>query len=476
MSKQEFSVAVLGATGAVGEALIEILEEREFPVSDLHLLASERSAGKRIQFRGKHLKVGNVEEFDFSAVDIGLFSAGGSVSEKYAPVAAETGCVVIDNTSKFRYEDDIPLIVPEVNSKVLDDYELPGIIANPNCSTIQMLVALKPLHDEFVIERIDVSTFQAVSGTGKKATEELMNQIDAYEGNTEIKSSIYAKPIANNVLPHCDVFEENRYTKEENKLVKETHKILDPNIQVAATCARVPVLNGHSESVHIKTKRPISEDLAIKLLQKATVMEPENDEIFHSLALAYMSKNENKKAVGSMKKALNLNPKKDTYYFELGALMEKSGDFKGAIANMRQAIEINPLHSNAHNFLGYIYALEGRDLDRALEHLTKALTIQPRNGYFLDSLGWIYFKKGDSEKALTQIQKALIYTDPDPVLYDHLGDILFSLKNYDEAKGAWKNSRSLTLHQKGDLGGEMPNPQTLQEKIEKAKKLIQQSF
>ena len=217
-------------------------------------------------------------------------------------------------------------------------------------------------------------------------------------------------------------------------------------------------------------------DLAIKLLQKATAMEPENDEIFHSLALAYMSKNENIKAVGSMKKALSLNPKKDTYYFELGALMEKSGDFKGAIANMRQAIEINPLHSNAHNFLGYIYALEGRDLDRALEHLTKALTIQPRNGYFLDSLGWIYFKKGDSEKALTQIQKALIYTEPDPVLYDHLGDILFSLKNYDEAKGAWKNSRSLTLHQKGDLGGEMPNPQTLQEKIERAKKLIQQSY
>ena len=156
--------------------------------------------------------------------------------------------------------------------------------------------------------------------------------------------------------------------------------------------------------------------------------------------------------------------------------MEKAGDFKGAIENMRQAIEINPLHSNAHNFLGYIYALEGRDLDRALEHLKKALTIQPRNGYFLDSLGWIYFKKGDSEKALTQIQKALIYTDPDPVLYDHLGDILFSLKNYDEATGAWKNSHSLTLHNKDDLGGEMPNPQTLQDKIEKAKKLIQQSY
>jgi tetratricopeptide (TPR) repeat protein len=217
-------------------------------------------------------------------------------------------------------------------------------------------------------------------------------------------------------------------------------------------------------------------DVAIKLLENALEMEPQNDQIYHSLALAQMSNQENGKAVESMKKALALNPKKDSYYFELGALMEKAGDFKGAIENMRQAIEINPLHSNAHNFLGYIYALEGRDLDRALEHLKKALTIQPRNGYFLDSLGWIYFKKGDSEKALAQIQKALIYTDPDPVLYDHLGDILFSLKNYDEATGAWKNSHSLTLHNKDDLGGEMPNPQTLQEKIEKAKKLIQQSY
>ena len=217
-------------------------------------------------------------------------------------------------------------------------------------------------------------------------------------------------------------------------------------------------------------------DVAIELLQNALAMEPENDQIYHSLALAYMSVKENEKAVASMKKALSLNPKKDSYYFELGALLEKSGDFKGAIENMRQAIEINPLHSNAHNFLGYIYALEGRDLDRALEHLKKALTIQPRNGYFLDSLGWIYFKKGDSEKALTQIQKALIYTDPDPVLYDHLGDILFSLKSYDKATGAWKNSHSLTLNQKKDLGGEMPNPQTLQDKIEKAKKLIQQSY
>ncbi len=217
-------------------------------------------------------------------------------------------------------------------------------------------------------------------------------------------------------------------------------------------------------------------DISIDLLKSAAEMEPDNDQIYHSLALAYMANMENDKALESMKKALALNSKRDSYYFELGALMEKAGDYKGAIQNMRRAIEINPLHSNAHNFLGYIYALEGVDLDRALEHLQKALTIQPRNGYFLDSLGWIYFKKGDSQKALTQIQKAMIYTDPDPVLYDHLGDILFSLENYTEAEGAWKNSLSLTLNPKNDFGGELPNPQTLQNKIEKAKKLLQQSY
>ena len=262
-------IAIVGATGMVGQSFLKLLEKVYFQDAEISLLASSNSAGKEINFRGKKHRVEDLSKFNFSEFDLALFSAGSSVASTYAPIAVSQGCVVVDNSSCFRYEDDIPLIVPEVNSKVLDNYELPGIIANPNCSTIQMLVALKPLHDEFVIERIDVTTLQAVSGTGKKATEELMHQIDAYEGNTEIKSSIYAKPIANNVLPHCDVFEENRYTKEENKLVKETHKILDPNIQVAATCVRVPVLNGHSESVHIKTKRPISEDLAVKLLKEA---------------------------------------------------------------------------------------------------------------------------------------------------------------------------------------------------------------
>jgi tetratricopeptide (TPR) repeat protein len=212
---------------------------------------------------------------------------------------------------------------------------------------------------------------------------------------------------------------------------------------------------------------------AVDLLNKAVKMEPENAELQHSLALAYMAEGEDDKAIVIMRKALTLNPQKDSYYFELGAMMEKAGDYKGAIESMRQAIELNPLHSNAHNFLGYMYALGGYDLDQALEHLKKALTIQPRNGYFLDSLGWIYFKKGEPKKALTQIQKALIYTEPDPVLYDHLGDILFSLGNYDEASGAWRDSLFLAVNPKEDLGGEMPDTQTLKNKIDKAKKLLQ---
>lgn len=215
---------------------------------------------------------------------------------------------------------------------------------------------------------------------------------------------------------------------------------------------------------------------SVDLLISAIAMEPDNDQLHHSLALAYMAQNKNDKAVESMSKALALNPQKDSYYFELGALMEKAGDYKGAVENMKMAIELNPLHSNAHNFLGYMYALKGHDLDQALVHLEKALTTQPRNGYFLDSLGWIYFKKGEPEKALTQIQKAMIYTDPDPVLYDHLGDILFSLKNYDGASGAWENSLFLTVNPEGDLGGELPDPQTLKDKIGKAQNLLQQSY
>ena len=259
--------------------------------------------------------------------------------------------------------------------------------------------------------------------------------------------------------------------------IYETHGRLDKAVE---EFEKLRKLDPESLDILLYTVRLYSlmkkTEKSVALLKQAVLMEPDNDQLYHSLALAYMAQNEHNKAIESMRKALSLNSQKDSYYFELGALMEKAGDYKGAIESMRQAIELNPLHSNAHNFLGYMYALEDRDLDQALEHLKKALTIQPRNGYFLDSLGWIYFKKGDAEKALTQIQKALIYTDPDPVLYDHLGDILFALKNYDEASGAWKNSLYLTVNQKEDIGGEMPDPQMLKDKISKARRLMRQSY
>ena len=270
MAKQEFSVAILGATGAVGEALIEILEEREFPVSDLHLLASERSAGKRIQFRGKYLKVENVEEFDFSVADIGLFSAGGSVSEKYAPLAADAGCVVIDNTSKFRYEDDIPLIVPEVNAHRLDEYKNRNIIANPNCSTIQMMLALKPIHDAVGISRVNVATYQAVSGAGAGGVRELAAQTANLLNTKPIESNVMPVQIAFNAIPQIAEFMDNDYTLEEMKMVWETKKILESeNILVNPTCVRIPVFYGHSEAVHIETNEAISKARAEELLESA---------------------------------------------------------------------------------------------------------------------------------------------------------------------------------------------------------------
>ena len=267
--KKANRIAIVGATGMVGKAFLSILEEKFFVNAEIDLLASKKSEGKKVTFRGSEYVIADLAEYDFSNTDLALFSAGASVSAKFAPIAVSQGCVVVDNSSCFRYKADIPLIVPEVNGHNLNDYDLPGIIANPNCSTIQMLVALKPIHDEFKIERIDITTLQAVSGTGKEATEELQDQLSSYEGNKKIESNIYPKQIANNALPQCDVFEENRYTKEENKLLRETHKILDPNIHVTATCVRVPVLNGHSESIHIKTAKPILEDTAIKVMQEA---------------------------------------------------------------------------------------------------------------------------------------------------------------------------------------------------------------
>ncbi len=269
MSKT-FDIAVVGATGAVGETMLSILAERQFPVGEVHALASERSAGKRVEFGKRQLVVKDLATFDFSTVQIGLFSPGASVSKIYAPKAAAAGCVVIDNTSQFRYDDDKPLVVPEVNAHAIARYKDTGIIANPNCSTIQMLVALKPLHDAFRITRINVCTYQAVSGTGKEAIEELSGQTARLLNGLEVTCEVYPKQIAFNVLPHIDTFQDNGYTKEEMKMVWETNKIMeDDSIRVNPTCVRVPVFYGHSEAVHIETEKPISAEAARELLASA---------------------------------------------------------------------------------------------------------------------------------------------------------------------------------------------------------------
>lgn len=269
MSKT-YNVAVLGATGAVGETMLSILEQRNFPVGEVHALASSRSIGKRVEFKGESLSVQDVATFDFSRAQIGLFSAGASVSAQWAPLAAAAGCIVIDNTSCFRYEQDIPLVVPEVNPAAIALHTNRGIIANPNCSTIQMVVALKPIYDAVGIERINVCTYQAVSGTGKKAIDELATQTANLLNGRPIESRVYPKQIAFNALPHIDVFQDNGYTKEEMKMVWETRKIMgDDSILVNPTAVRVPVFFGHSEAVHIETRQKISVDRARELLESA---------------------------------------------------------------------------------------------------------------------------------------------------------------------------------------------------------------
>ncbi len=267
---KNYHVAVVGATGAVGNEMIKTLEERQFPVGKLTLLASERSVGKTLSFRGGTIPVELLDENSFAGVQIGLFSAGGSRSEKFAPIAARAGCVVIDNTSAFRMVPEIPLVVPEVNPDAIALYTNRGIIANPNCSTIQMVVALKPIHDAVRIKRIVVSTYQAVSGTGKKAIEELTLQTRALMSSQEPVVKVYPHQIAFNCLPHIDVFLENGYTKEEMKMVNETKKIMnDPGIAVTATTVRVPVFYAHSESVNIETEKKITAEEVKKLLAKA---------------------------------------------------------------------------------------------------------------------------------------------------------------------------------------------------------------
>ena len=255
---KKVNVAVVGATGEVGQAMLSILEQRDFPVAGLHVVASSRSAGKRIEFREEELVVEDLDSFDFSGIDIGLFSPGATVSNIHAPRAAAAGTVVIDNTSRFRYDADVPLVVPEVNPEAIGQYAGRGIIANPNCSTIQMVMALKPVYDAAGIERVNVATYQAVSGKGKKAIEELEQQTIALFNGKPVIPTEHPRQMAFNVLPQIDAFQDNGYTREEMKMVWETQKILDDEtIQVNPTCVRVPVFYGHSEAVHIETKEKI---------------------------------------------------------------------------------------------------------------------------------------------------------------------------------------------------------------------------
>jgi len=266
MINKKYNIAVIGATGAVGQMMIKILFERKFPINNLYLLASEKSNGKIININGDDYKIQNLDNFNFQNTDIAMFSAGGDISEKYASIATKNNAIVIDNTSFFRYKDNVPLIVPEVNSHKISQYKETGIIANPNCSTIQMLVAIKPIHDICKIKRINVCTYQAVSGSGNLAIEELKNQVNAYVKNEKIINNVYPKQIAFNVIPQIDKFLENGYTKEEMKMVWETKKILDNDIDVNPTAVRVPVFFGHSEAIHLELENKITAAEVKKIL------------------------------------------------------------------------------------------------------------------------------------------------------------------------------------------------------------------
>ena len=270
----KIDIAVVGATGVVGESMFEILAEREFPVGKIYALASERSIGKTVTFGNRELQVEDLADFDFSKVQLGLFSAGGSISAEYAPKAAAAGCVVVDNTSNFRYDDDIPLVVPEVNPEAIAEYTTRGIIANPNCSTIQMVVALKPIYDAVGIERINVCTYQAVSGAGRGLIEDLVHQTTTLLNGRPLEIKGEMKQIAFNCIPHIDTFQDNRYTKEEMKMVWETRKILgDDEILVNPTAVRIPVFYGHSEAVHLETRDKISAAQVVELLSGAPGVE-----------------------------------------------------------------------------------------------------------------------------------------------------------------------------------------------------------
>ncbi len=270
---QKYNIAVAGATGAVGSEIIQILEQRDFPIDNLYLLASSKSKGKKLEFKEKEIIIEDLAEFDFSKTHIGLFSPGGKISAEYAPKAAKAGCIVIDNTSHFRMQKNIPLIVPEVNASALEEFfqdeNRSNIISNPNCSTIQMVVALKPLHEKSIINRIVVSTYQAVSGAGKTGMDELFKQTQRVYSNQELKKEKFTKQIAFNAIPHIGAFLENGNTEEEQKMIDETKKILDEGIKVSATCVRTAVFIGHSEAINIEFDSPLDEKEAHEILSKS---------------------------------------------------------------------------------------------------------------------------------------------------------------------------------------------------------------
>ena len=267
---QKYNIAVVGATGNVGREILQILEQRDFPIDEIYCLASTRSKGKKLEFNGKEVIVEDLAEFDFAKIQIGLFSPGGKVSAKYVPKALSKGCLVIDNTSYFRMNDKVPLIVPEVNGNVLKDFfeneKRLNIISNPNCSTIQMVVALKPIHDAAIINRIVVSTYQSVSGAGKETMDELFDQTKDIYTNKVITKKKFTKQIAFNTIPHIGSFLENGDTEEEQKMINETKKILDPGIRVSATCVRVPVFVSHAESINLELDSPLSTEKVREIL------------------------------------------------------------------------------------------------------------------------------------------------------------------------------------------------------------------
>ena len=308
---EKYHIAIAGATGAVGRKMLAILEERNFPVDDLKLLASTRSAGKFLEFKGEKIAVEEFRQNSFVNMDIALFSAGAGISREFAPAAVKSNCVVIDNSSAYRMEKDIPLVVPEVNSDAIGDN--PGIIANPNCSTIQMVMVLKPIHEKFKIKRVVVSTYQSVSGSGQKAIDELKNQTrDLFSGN-EVKVNVYPHQIAFNCLPHIDKFLDNGYTKEEMKMINETRKILgDDSVKVCPTTVRVPVFYSHSEALNIEAEGPITGSAVKELLNAQSGVSVVDDPLNNEYTLAIEGEDKNEVFVGrirddiSCERAVNL--------------------------------------------------------------------------------------------------------------------------------------------------------------------------